>query len=149
MPVPLSVTEHYPQPVITIHGLGAVAAGRDGEPLDLGGPAAAGSDRHAGGGRRPGRLGGPVRRGVWSGQPPPKALGALQAYVSHLRRVLEPERRPREPARVLVSSTPGYRLVLPPRRWTSGIRPTWPRRPAGRAARPVGGWRTGHCALGR
>nr|WP_281376441.1 BTAD domain-containing putative transcriptional regulator [Actinomycetospora corticicola] len=50
---------------------------------------------------------------LWAGDPPPKALGALQAYVSHLRRRLEPDRAPRTPAAVLVSAAPGYRLVLP------------------------------------
>ncbi|MFG1920815.1 BTAD domain-containing putative transcriptional regulator [Cryptosporangium sp. NPDC048952] len=47
---------------------------------------------------------------LWLGEPPPKALGALQVYVSHLRRVLEPGRAPRTPARVLVSAAPGYAL---------------------------------------
>lgn len=50
---------------------------------------------------------------LWSGEPPPKALGALQAYVSHLRRLLEPDRAPRTPASVLVSAPPGYALALP------------------------------------
>ncbi|NRQ34616.1 AAA family ATPase [Nonomuraea sp. NN258] len=50
---------------------------------------------------------------LWQGQPPPKALAALQVYVSNLRRVLEPERPPRAPARVIVSAPPGYRLSLP------------------------------------
>ncbi|MEU8364020.1 BTAD domain-containing putative transcriptional regulator [Nonomuraea sp. NPDC048882] len=49
---------------------------------------------------------------LWRGQPPPKALSGLQAYVSHLRRVLEPGRAPRTPARVLVSAPPGYLLRL-------------------------------------
>ncbi|TMS00650.1 BTAD domain-containing putative transcriptional regulator [Nonomuraea basaltis] len=49
---------------------------------------------------------------LWHGQPPPKALGALQAYVSNLRRVLEPGRAPRTPAQVLASAPPGYRLRL-------------------------------------
>ncbi|OPG12237.1 BTAD domain-containing putative transcriptional regulator [Microbispora sp. GKU 823] len=49
---------------------------------------------------------------LWKGQPPPKALGALQVYVSNLRRVLEPDRAPRSAARVLVSAPPGYRLAL-------------------------------------
>lgn len=42
----------------------------------------------------------------------PKALGALQSYVSNLRRALEPDRRPRDPARVLVTEAPGYRLAI-------------------------------------
>lgn len=50
---------------------------------------------------------------VWAGEPPPSASSALQAYVSRLRTLLEPERRPREPARVIVSSPPGYALALP------------------------------------
>jgi DNA-binding SARP family transcriptional activator len=50
---------------------------------------------------------------LWHGEPPPKALSALQAYVSHLRRVLEPGRQRRAPAGVIVSAAPGYGLVLP------------------------------------
>lgn len=50
---------------------------------------------------------------LWEGEPPPKALSALQVYVSHLRRVLEPDRQRRTPARVLVSAAPGYCLRLP------------------------------------
>jgi DNA-binding SARP family transcriptional activator len=93
--------------------LGAVSAWRGEQELELGGPrqravlgllVAAGSrvvstDR--------------LVEDLWDGEPPPKALGALQAYVSNLRRLLEPDRLPREPARVLVSAAPGYRLALP------------------------------------
>ena len=50
---------------------------------------------------------------LWHGEPPPRAIGALQAYVSHLRRVLEPGRAPRTPAAVLVSEPPGYAVRLP------------------------------------
>lgn len=50
---------------------------------------------------------------LWHGEPPPKALSALQAYVSHLRRVLEPDRVRRAPAAIIVSAAPGYRLMLP------------------------------------
>ncbi|MFI6740531.1 BTAD domain-containing putative transcriptional regulator [Nonomuraea sp. NPDC050451] len=49
---------------------------------------------------------------LWQGQPPPKALAALQVYVSNLRRALEPDRPPRAPATVIVSAPPGYRLRL-------------------------------------
>ena len=49
---------------------------------------------------------------LWNGEPTPSALGVLQAYVSHLRRALEPDRRPRTPATVLVSRTPGYALLV-------------------------------------
>ncbi|HTM83431.1 MAG TPA: BTAD domain-containing putative transcriptional regulator, partial [Mycobacterium sp.] len=50
---------------------------------------------------------------LWEGEPPPKALSSLQAYISHLRRVLEPNRQPRTVARLLVSAAPGYCLRLP------------------------------------
>ncbi|WP_207908860.1 AfsR/SARP family transcriptional regulator [Pseudonocardia endophytica] len=51
---------------------------------------------------------------LWHGEPPSKALGALQVHVSRLRRVLEPDRPPRAPASVLVSDPPGYALALAP-----------------------------------
>ncbi len=50
---------------------------------------------------------------LWNGEPPPKALSSLQAHVSNLRRVVEPDRPPRAPARILVSEPPGYALRLP------------------------------------
>jgi DNA-binding SARP family transcriptional activator len=51
---------------------------------------------------------------LWRGGPPARALMSLQAYVSNLRRLLEPGRPPRMPARLLVSASPGYALRLPP-----------------------------------
>ena len=51
---------------------------------------------------------------LWRGEPPSRALASLQAYVSNLRRLLEPGRLPRTPARLLVSASPGYALRLPP-----------------------------------
>ncbi|WP_229873710.1 ATP-binding protein [Streptomyces cirratus] len=50
---------------------------------------------------------------LWCGTPPAKATASLHAYVSNLRRLLEPERPPRAPAAVLVTSPPGYALHLP------------------------------------
>src|ERR671919_89828 len=47
---------------------------------------------------------------LWGEEPPPRATVTLQAYVSNLRRILEPERRPRSPANVLVTQPPGYVL---------------------------------------
>src|ERR1700742_3427943 len=47
---------------------------------------------------------------LWHGEPPPRATGGLQVYVSNLRRTLEPDRAPRTPATVLVSAAPGYAL---------------------------------------
>ncbi|GAA2133634.1 BTAD domain-containing putative transcriptional regulator [Nocardioides bigeumensis] len=51
---------------------------------------------------------------VWAGEPPDGVAGTLQAYVSGLRRALEPERPPRTPPTVLVSVPPGYALRLEP-----------------------------------
>ncbi|MRH87787.1 AAA family ATPase [Nocardia sp. SYP-A9097] len=51
---------------------------------------------------------------LWRGEPPTRALGTLQAYISHLRKLLEPDRLPRSPATVLVSQAPGYALRLAP-----------------------------------
>ncbi|MEV4756995.1 BTAD domain-containing putative transcriptional regulator [Micromonospora sp. NPDC049559] len=51
---------------------------------------------------------------LWRGEAPPRAIASLQAYVSHLRRLLEPDRAPRTPARLLVTAPPGYATRLPP-----------------------------------
>ncbi|GGM61762.1 BTAD domain-containing putative transcriptional regulator [Dactylosporangium sucinum] len=51
---------------------------------------------------------------VWAGHPPGNAAGALQAYVSHLRRRLEPGGTARARGNVIVSRPPGYALTLPP-----------------------------------
>jgi DNA-binding SARP family transcriptional activator len=48
---------------------------------------------------------------LWDGDTS-TGLGALQSYVSRLRNVLEPDRRPRDPATVLVTQQPGYRLAI-------------------------------------
>ncbi|MDR6979109.1 DNA-binding SARP family transcriptional activator [Streptomyces sp. 3330] len=50
---------------------------------------------------------------LWRGAPPAKATVSLQAYVSNLRRSLEPGRPARAPATVLVTAPPGYALRLP------------------------------------
>ncbi|MFY1622079.1 BTAD domain-containing putative transcriptional regulator [Micromonospora sp. WMMD723] len=93
--------------------LGPVRAVRDGMPVDLGAPRqrAVLARLVAGGGHVVS-----VDRLVddlWAGDPPPRARAALQVYVSNLRRVLEPDRRARTPARVLVTVAPGYALRLP------------------------------------
>ena len=51
---------------------------------------------------------------LWDDSAPPAATATLQAYVSGLRKVLEPGRERRAPAGVLVTVAPGYALRLPP-----------------------------------
>ena len=49
---------------------------------------------------------------LYADEAPPRALAAVQVYVSQLRRVLEPGRAARAPARALITSPPGYALRL-------------------------------------
>ncbi|GAA2733902.1 BTAD domain-containing putative transcriptional regulator [Actinocorallia aurantiaca] len=49
---------------------------------------------------------------LWPGEAPARALAGVQAFVSHLRRALEPDRPPRTPASALVTRPPGYALRL-------------------------------------
>ena len=44
---------------------------------------------------------------LWRDEPPAAAIASVQAYISQLRRVLEPGRPARAPARVLVTQDPG------------------------------------------
>ncbi|MFF5205912.1 BTAD domain-containing putative transcriptional regulator [Streptosporangium sp. NPDC000396] len=99
--------------MVWIQVLGSFAAEVDGGPVPLGGPlqravlavlvAARGqvvsADR--------------LIDALWHDHPPAQALTSLQAYVSNLRKLLEPGRPPRTPARLLVSMPPGYALRLP------------------------------------
>jgi predicted ATPase/DNA-binding SARP family transcriptional activator len=47
---------------------------------------------------------------LWGDEPPAAAIGSLQAYISNLRRTLEPGRGPRQPPTVLITQPPGYLL---------------------------------------
>jgi DNA-binding SARP family transcriptional activator len=51
---------------------------------------------------------------LWGETPPNAATASLQAYVSNLRRALEPDRPVRTPPTVLVTEAPGYVLHVPP-----------------------------------
>ncbi|MFG6191609.1 BTAD domain-containing putative transcriptional regulator [Nonomuraea sp. JJY05] len=62
---------------------------------------------------------------LWSGEAPAKATATLQAYVSHLRRVLEPDRKPRTPPRVLLTREPGYVLDVTPGQTDVGRFAAW------------------------
>ncbi|MGW7482118.1 BTAD domain-containing putative transcriptional regulator [Nonomuraea muscovyensis] len=100
--------------MVFIRVLGAFAAEVDGAAVHLGGPRQRGVLALLVAAR--GQVV-PVDRMIedlWRGEPPARALMSLQAYVSNLRRLLEPGRPPRTPARLLVSAAPGYALRLPP-----------------------------------
>lgn len=47
---------------------------------------------------------------VWAARQPASAAGVLQAHISTLRRVLEPDRAPRAAATLLVTRPPGRRI---------------------------------------
>lgn len=99
--------------MVLIRVLGSFAAEACGEPVPLGGPRQRGVLALLVAAR--GQVV-PVDRMVedlWRGEAPSRALASLQAYVSNLRRLLEPARPPRTPARLLVSASPGYALRLP------------------------------------
>src|SRR5262245_42183511 len=49
---------------------------------------------------------------LWGDDPPARAMGSLQAYVSNLRRVLEPGRAPRESGGRIATRPPGYVLAV-------------------------------------
>ncbi|WP_433211222.1 ATP-binding protein [Dactylosporangium sp. CS-047395] len=53
-----------------------------------------------------------IVEGLWAGEAPVSATGTLQAYVSQLRRALEPDRPPRTPPAVLLTRDPGYLLAV-------------------------------------
>ncbi|MET8683204.1 BTAD domain-containing putative transcriptional regulator [Streptomyces sp. NPDC004732] len=93
--------------------LGPVRAWRDGQALTLGPP-----QQRATLAALLLRGGRPVSAAelvdaLWDEAPPPRAIGTLRTYVSRLRTLLEPDRRAREPARLLVSAGDGYALRLP------------------------------------
>ncbi|MGW0201164.1 BTAD domain-containing putative transcriptional regulator [Nonomuraea sp. NPDC003201] len=96
--------------MLTFTALGPFQAWADGAPLDLGGQRqrAVLARLLVAGGRAV-----PVNTLIdelWPGAPPAQALSTIQGYVSRLRRALEPDRAPREEARVLASAPPGYAL---------------------------------------
>lgn len=57
-----------------------------------------------------------VMEELWRGRPPRQALASLHAYVSNLRRVIEPDRAPGDPPRVLVRRAGGYVMQVEPSR---------------------------------
>jgi DNA-binding SARP family transcriptional activator/DNA-binding CsgD family transcriptional regulator len=95
-----------------IHILGDLTATRDDQPIDLGGRRqravlallvlargeTVSTDR--------------LVDAVWGDRPPQAAIAALQSYLSHLRRRLEPDRGARSRESVIASRGSGYALML-------------------------------------
>jgi DNA-binding SARP family transcriptional activator len=100
--------------MVLIRVLGSFAAEAGGEPVPLGGPRQRGVLAVLVAARGQVVSVDRMVEDLWRGEPPSRALASLQAYVSNLRRLLEPGRPPRTPARLLVSASPGYALRLPP-----------------------------------
>ncbi|MFE0171707.1 BTAD domain-containing putative transcriptional regulator [Streptomyces sp. NPDC059002] len=102
-----------PSGSLTFQVLGPVRAWRDGRQLALGSP----QQRailavlllHHG---RPVSVAELVDA-LWGEEPPPRAVGTLRTYVSRLRALLEPDRRARGRASLLVSAGGGYALRVP------------------------------------
>ncbi|MBV8995578.1 MAG: winged helix-turn-helix domain-containing protein [Pseudonocardiales bacterium] len=69
---------------------------------------------------------------LWAGDPPAVAMASVRAYVSNLRRILEPDRPPRAVATVLRTRAPGY--LLDSRGVDFDVRQFTQRAAAGRAA---------------
>jgi DNA-binding SARP family transcriptional activator len=94
--------------------LGAAAVQRAGHQVDLGGPKVrsllAALALYAGRPVSPDR----IIDLLWQRDPPPAVTASLQTYVAKLRRAVEPDRAARAPSTVLLTSTAGYALHLPP-----------------------------------
>ncbi|MGI8334404.1 AfsR/SARP family transcriptional regulator [Actinomadura scrupuli] len=97
--------------VVALGVLGSLTADVDGRRVTLGGPRQRAVLAVLAIARRRVVPAERIVSAVWgTGRPP--APTTLHAYISQLRRALEPERRPRTPARVLVRDGPGYVLRL-------------------------------------
>ena len=98
--------------MIGVRVLGPLEVTVDGVPADLGGPRQrcvlarliAGHGRVVSADR--------LIEDLYADEAPPRALAAVQSYISHLRRALEPGRAAWAAAGVLVTSPPGYALRL-------------------------------------
>jgi DNA-binding SARP family transcriptional activator len=98
---------------LRIELLGPVRAWRGEEELELGGPQRRALLSMLAGTRRPVSRD-EVIEGLWGQDAPASAGNAVHVHVSWLRRVLEPGRPVRSPARILTAARSGYRLDLTP-----------------------------------
>lgn len=98
---------------LRVNVLGELTASYDGHPLDLGGRrqrAVLARLLLARGEAVPAER---IVDAVWGDAAPKDASGALQAYVSHLRRGLQPDAPARERSAVIVREGPGYAFRQP------------------------------------
>src|SRR3712207_2801877 len=94
--------------------LGELTASYDGQPLDLGGRrqrAVLARLLLARGDVVPAER---IADAVWGDEAPKDTVGALQSYLSHLRRGLEPDAPARGRSTVIVREGPGYAFRQPP-----------------------------------
>ncbi|MDO3684603.1 BTAD domain-containing putative transcriptional regulator [Micromonospora sp. C28ISP2-4] len=80
---------------------------------------------------------GQIVEAVWPDEAPVNGLNVVQKHVAGLRRLLEPDRSPRTPARVLTLTDAGYLLRVPPEavdvaRFERGVRRARAAQAAGR-----------------
>lgn len=113
---------------LRIRLLGNLAASYDGVAVDLGGPQQRAvlamlvlyRDRGLSDDR--------IVEYLWDDQPPARALPTLQAYISHLRRRLEPQAAAGSRSGVIVRQAAGMRSGCRSTRWThGGSSSCWPR----------------------
>ena len=122
------------QPELNLHVLGELTATRDGAVVDLGGRRQRAVLAALAMQRDQVVTADHLVDCVWGDHPPANAHGALQAYVSHLRRRLEPDATARQREGVIARAGPGYVLRLRHRTpWTHG--PSRPRSSRRRARR--------------
>ena len=102
------------QPQLNLHVLGELTATRDGAVVDLGGRRQRAVLAALAMQRDQVVTADHLVDCVWGDHPPANAHGALQAYVSHLRRRLEPDATARKRDGVIARAGPGYVLRLAP-----------------------------------
>jgi DNA-binding SARP family transcriptional activator len=100
--------------VVSANVLGPVGVSLDGAPVDLGTPKQRALVAALALSRGRAVSVDSIVDLLWGESPPAGVMATLQAYVSQLRRVLEPARERRAPATVLVTVAPGYALRVTP-----------------------------------
>ena len=101
------------QPELNLHVLGELTATRGGAVVDLGGRRQRAVLAALAMQREQAVTADHLVECVWGDRPPANVNGALQAYVSHLRRALEPDATARQRDGVIARAGPGYVLRLP------------------------------------